>query len=361
MQFKWFDIERIIHSTKTAIAVLLGILLVKFISLPNDQWVVITIIVVMCGQIYVGSVLKRSYLRFLGTLIGCLFAIITILTTQDSLPSIILTIALSSFLFSYLATSNENFVYAGTLGAVTTAIILLGPIHTVTFAVQRLGEISAGILIAALVSQFILPIHAKTHLKRSQAKVLSQLKAYYIACMITHDVDFAANYYEDLDENIIKSLTKQRQLAKEAVSEPFGMSYDRKRFMQSLYCEKEILRAIDFMHYTVSHIKNIAYFTHELTTIANFNTLVIQNFDLLIKQIEVDVVTEEPLHLPSLHLLTNEFNETRTGLSPKDSIYIDGFLCAAEILTDCLKQLAKASHLTIHEESVSPALPNAHN
>src|SRR4029078_5567726 len=116
-------------------------------------------------QIYVGSVIRKVYLRFIGTIIGCLFAAVTLATLGHTYSSILIAIALSTFIFSYFAIGQESFGYAWTLGAVTTVIIMLGQNPTLFFATQRFLEISAGLLIAALVSQFILPIHAGTHLR----------------------------------------------------------------------------------------------------------------------------------------------------------------------------------------------------
>src|SRR3990167_1937548 len=214
----WMDSERFIHSIKTTLACIIGLTISRLIGFPADQWVIITIIVVMCAQIYVGSVLKKSYLRFLGTLIGCLFAMTAIMISNSSDISILLTIGLSSLIFSYIATSQENLSYAGTLGAVTTAIIMLGQVPTLTFAMERFLEISVGLFIATIVSQFILPINARTHLERTQAKTLEQLRDYYTESLVNKN-DMEQNSKDELDENIVKSLSKQRQLAKESVHE----------------------------------------------------------------------------------------------------------------------------------------------
>src|SRR5436190_3578629 len=126
MLTRFFD-ERLIHSFKTLIACLIGLALAKLSHLPSGQWIVITIIVVMCSQLYVGSVLQKSYLRFLGTLVGCLFAIIAILIAPNIQVAILGAIAVSAFVFSYIATGQESYPYTGTLGAVTTVIIMLNP------------------------------------------------------------------------------------------------------------------------------------------------------------------------------------------------------------------------------------------
>src|SRR3990167_8470194 len=155
---KWINIERVIHSIKTAAAVTIGFLLTRLVGFPADQWIVITILVVMCAQIYVGSVIQKAYLRFLGTMIGCLGATLAIVIFGHTSVTVAITLGLASFTFSYIATGQESLSYAGTLGAVTTAIIMLGQSPTITFAAERFLEISVGLFIATVVSQFFLPI-----------------------------------------------------------------------------------------------------------------------------------------------------------------------------------------------------------
>src|SRR3990167_4305442 len=105
---KFIDAERLIHSLKTAIACIIGLILTKLIQFPSDLWIVVSILVVMCAQMYVGSALYKAYLRFLGTTLGCLFAVTAILIGENSYVAIVSTIAISSFIFSYLATGQEN-------------------------------------------------------------------------------------------------------------------------------------------------------------------------------------------------------------------------------------------------------------
>src|SRR5437588_5452903 len=99
---KFIDSERLIHSIKTAIACVLGIALTKWIGFSTGQWVVLTIIVLMCAQIYVGSVIQKSYWRFLGTLVGTVIAILALISLGTTNLSIGVTVAISSFLFSYI-------------------------------------------------------------------------------------------------------------------------------------------------------------------------------------------------------------------------------------------------------------------
>lgn len=348
MLSKYIDTERLIHSLKTAIACIIGFLLTRVVGFPADQWIVITIIVVMCAQIYVGSVIQKSYLRFLGTLTGCLFAVATILAFGESRLAIGVTLALSSFVFSYVATSQENMSYAGTLGAVTTAIIMLGQTPTTMFAAQRFLEISIGIFIAAMISQLILPIHARTHLRRAQAATLEKLRDYYTACMVTRNIDIEELHYLDLDESIVKSLSKQRALAKEASHEPLGKFYNPDQFIKTLHFEKEILRAIDFMHMALINIKNVDAMLNQSKQIHIFNDRVLQALNTLIKVIENDSIDQSHIHIPSIHTLKHDFQQDNGNSNPDNIVYVDGFLFSAETLATCLSKLANLYQLPVY-------------
>lgn len=334
------NIERIIHSIKTAIAVLLGFALTKLVGLPADQWVVITIIVVMCAQIYVGSVMQKAYLRFLGTLVGCLFAAFTIIAFGTNNFAIAATIGLSSLIFSYVATGKEDFTYAGTLGAVTTTIIMLGQKPTLIFALERFLEISIGILIATLVSQFVLPIHARIHLRRAQAHTLGKLRDYYATTITAPTSKIEELNSHELDESIVKSLLKQRQLAKESVREPLGTSFDPGHFMQSLYCEREILRAITFMHNALSHIQNAEQIFVKSAAAHTFNETIMHSLDTLIHAINTDEPSKDHIHIPSLSGIKEELQKNLQTSTREELIFVDGFLFCAEILTNSLRKLA---------------------
>jgi uncharacterized membrane protein YccC len=340
MLTKLINIERLIHSTKTVIACFLGLLLARAIGLAGEQWVIITIIVVMCAQIYVGSVMQKAYLRFLGTVVGCLFAALTITFMGDSPLAIGIAIGLSSFIFSYIATKSENYTYAATLGAVTTAIIMLGQVPTLLFAFERFLEISIGIFIAALVSQFVLPIHASTHLRRAQGKTLALLKNYYQEAMIHCFTKEQEVDYLELDENIVQTLLKQRQLAKESHRERFALAFDTTHFMQSLYSEREILRAITFMHSALTHLQTALPIFTQSAAAQTFNEKILQSLDVLIKTMESNEITTQFMPIPSTIEFKEEIERHTYTIMPEEMLYVDGFLFSADTLTTRLAALA---------------------
>lgn len=249
MKIPSLEKEHIIHSIKTAIACLIGFGITKsLVHLAFDQWLIITILVVMCAQINVGSIIQKSYMRFLGTLVGSALSALVLILFGTNPIAMAGTIMFAAMVFSYIATSRKDFSDAGTLGAATVTIILLGQDPTVSLAGERFLEISIGILIAALVSQFILPIHARTHLRRNQAETISQLRDYYELSFFPRPDENGENF-QTIEESIIGTLATQRKLAIEAAREPLGKKFNASYFTQSLWCEKEILRSIIFMRH----------------------------------------------------------------------------------------------------------------
>ncbi len=338
---QFINIERFIHSIKTCVACILAFGLTRIISFPADQWVVITVIVVMCAQIYVGSVIQKSYLRFLGTLTGCLFAALMLILYGHTALSIAATIGIATFIFSYIATGQENLVYAGTLGAVTTAIIMLGENPTITFAAERFLEISIGIFIAAMVSQFILPIHARTHLRRAQTDTLTKLRDYYEIVMCRADDMENPFNCQDLDEAIVKTLLKQRQLAKESKREPLARAFDPYHFTRTLYLERELLRAITFMHTALAHVQKAKKVFMQSEKVKAFNQAILKSLDTLKVAASSDTPPQDAINIPSLISIQDDLQHAIEMPSREEMIYIDGLLFSAEIVLSSLKKLAE--------------------
>lgn len=349
----FFDIERVIHSFKTALACIIGALIIKLGNFQSGQWMMISIIIVMCAQINVGGVIQKSFLRFIGTSCGCLFALLALFSFGLNETSIIVTIAISSFIFSYIATYRDNLVNLGTLGAATTAIILTTPHTNITLATNRFIEISVGILIATLVSQFVLPIHARTHLLRLQAKTLNLFREFYLSCIATPPIN-APVEFQETDEDIVKVISKQRLLSKEAEREPLGMFFDRHKFAQTLTCEKEILRAINFMHNALFHLQKNPEIFAQLAGVKYLNDTIPHAFTALVKVMENEDVTDVHFELPTVEDLTRSMGELYLQCPRNQALYLDGFLFSAEILINSLSTLANIFNLPIKSTFIPP-------
>ena len=334
---EWANNERLIHSIKTAFACFIGFILASYIHFQAMQWVAITAIVVMCAQIHVGSVMQKSYMRFLGTLTGSLFAILTLQVFGNSFFTNMAAALIATFFFSFIATSTKSYNESGTLGAVTVVIILFGPNPSVLTGVERFVEISLGILIAAVVSQFILPIHAKYHMQRNQAATLKKIRLFYLNLFSDKPPADNNNSLGNLDEEIVKSLIVQRKLAVEARKEKVGKLFNIDYFQQTLWCEKEIMRSIIFMFHAYQKISDSAVVQENKVLINLFH----QNIASILANIATDI---EQNKIPTQVLNTNiaplkQSLNNITHLNQNERVAIDAFIFCAEVLIERLDKL----------------------
>lgn len=334
--------NRFIHSIKTAIAVLIGFAATEIIHFHVDQWLLISIIVVMCAQMNVGSILQKSYMRFLGTLLGSLIAALTLTLFGKNYWITASVVALSASVFSYIATSSKSYSDSGTLGAVTVAIILINPNASIISAAERFLEISAGILIAALVSQFIFPIHARRNLRDNQAHTLRLLKDYYLIAMLLKEEKPPKTNLESLDELLSKSLIAQRKLATEASHEPIKKSYNTKLFKQSLWDEREILRCIRFMNHAYHSSDAMKKIFLSSTAVRKFHEEVCYALEEIANSLEKSSRTK--IALPTITNLKETIEASLKILPKQDTISANTFLFSAEIL---IKELDHLSMLVL--------------
>lgn len=329
MKLNYFNIERVTHGIKTALACLIGFVITKSVHFNVDQWLIITIIVVMCAQISVGSVVQKSYMRFLGTLTGSIIAIGTLTYFGKNEIAFAIVISLSAMLFSYLATGPQGYNEVGTLGAATVVIILIGNNPTLFTAAERFIEISLGLLIAALVSQFVLPIHARRHLRETQAATIRQLREFY-STTLEEDVD----HYQILDEGISQSLIKQRKLSVDAGREPLGKAFNLNYFQQMLRSEKEILRSIAAMHHAFIASAGIKKLYSE-KSVQDFHDAVctaLENIAVCIENKKIAIT------LPDIQFLKDFIYSQE--IPPEKMIVLSAYLFSAEMLVIQLDNLA---------------------
>jgi len=335
----YIDLERVSHGIKTAFACLIGFGITRFFYFDIDQWLIITIIIVMCAQLSVGSVIQKSYMRFLGTLTGSIIAALAIVSFPNSETAYAIVVAIAVMFFSYIATGGKNYAESGTLGAVTVVIILIGLDPTLKTTVERFLEISLGIFIAALVSQFILPIHARKHLRALQAKTIRQLRAFYLVNRITGQGVENFEDYQNLEESIAQLLIKQRQLSADAAREPIGEEFKTIRFQQLLRAERGILRSITIMHYIEQRFEKMDEIFVDKTILQNFEKNICIFFEKIAICIETDNKEKVQFILPDIDVIKKYVFEIEGALSDENLEYINAYLFSVEMLVDYLKML----------------------
>lgn len=258
-QFFRLDNDRLVHSLKTAIALLFGLLFSYFFKLPlQGQWVLISILVVMCAQSRVGAILQKSYMRFLGTVIGAIVASLTLWLVYPNVVYTILILCLATVLFSYIADSSSTWSEVGPLGAVTLVVIVAAQNPSFNTVISRFLEINLGLVIALLVSRFIWPLHSRTQLRYSLIHTLDALKNLVkqleeFTSVKADKTDKSDDIFED---KVLNYIGIQKKLFDEVMRETFGRSNLGQIFKNILHGEKEILRCINLMKNALLHFSD---------------------------------------------------------------------------------------------------------
>jgi uncharacterized membrane protein YccC len=268
-QLRRLDNDRLVHSLKTAIALLFGLLISYLFKLPlQGRWVVITILVVMCAQSRVGAILQKSYMRFLGTVIGASVASLTLWLVYPNVAFTILILCLATAVFSYIADSPSTWSEAGPLGAVTLIIIVITPNPNFYTVISRFLEINLGIIIALLVSRFIWPLHSRTQLRYILIDTLQNLKdlAQKLEEFTPTNDDKSEKPQEVFENKILNNIGIQKKLFQEVMSESFGRSNLVVTFKNILNAEREILRCITLMRNALMNFsdQNILIFNQHI-------------------------------------------------------------------------------------------------
>ncbi len=201
----------------SAIAYLVGHLLGEWLNISQMYaWIVITVLVVMSSQPNLGGALEKAKMRFLGTLIGSLCAIIIILVfPQMWITQFILGLAIIA-IGVFTATNSTKYTYTGVLGSVTVAIILFSSDVSLATACYRTLEVLIGITIAIMVNRYFFPIHAYKRINQSFCDTVNCIAS-------LNNRLFAGGDYDDVLVEIFSHFSKQIALQKEIIHEKPNM------------------------------------------------------------------------------------------------------------------------------------------
>jgi uncharacterized membrane protein YgaE (UPF0421/DUF939 family) len=233
------SLPKVIHGFKTALACVIGYLLYLFTPLPQAQWIIITILVVMSAQTTVGGILIKAKMRMLGTILGATASVLIIILSKGDSTGIGIGLFFSIMIFTYIASRPGDVNYVGTLGSVTVAIILLNNEISLTMAGERFIEITLGIVLSFLVSYFVFPIRAHTLFINNLAETINQLCRH-----------FEHSSFPDDDEKMLGIFFQQKRLIYETGLELGKARKDKPVFKKVFDIERRIYRAINMMLYT---------------------------------------------------------------------------------------------------------------
>lgn len=349
-QFQVFrlDNHRLIHSLKTAVAFLIGLFISYTFHFPlKGAWILISILVVMCAQSRVGAILQKSYMRFLGTIIGAIVAGLTLWLVYPNIVYTTLILCLAIALFSYISASQGALSEAGPLGAVTVVIILISENPNFSTVLSRFLEINLGIVIALFVSRFIWPLHSLTQLRYILINTLEDFK------MLTEQLKESAltsteKSHDFFEDRIMDYMATQKKLFVEVMRESFGRSELGQIFTAILHSEREVLCCITLMRHALINLSDKDSLTfnqqpHMQELYQTIQTIFQVTIDKLKgKKVEQDQKTL--IKFSESQQIKNELEALETNSSLQFSVNlfiftVDYFLTQLDKMTNLLKKV----------------------
>ncbi|MGB9456672.1 MAG: FUSC family protein [Bryobacteraceae bacterium] len=151
--FRWDRVERaalpvVVHSTRTALAAVVSVLVARLFRLPEAYWAPITTLVIT--QSSLGAALAVSRQRFLGTALGA--AVGAIVASHFGRNALVFGVAV--FILGLLCAVARSERSAYRFGGVTLAIVLLIPRAAPPWqiALHRCAEVFIGIAVALMLA-----------------------------------------------------------------------------------------------------------------------------------------------------------------------------------------------------------------
>ncbi len=169
----WFkvDFPVLIYIIKVTLSALIAMYIAIMFNLPSPQTAILTVFIVVQPQS--GLVFLKSYYRFLGTLVGVVVALVLMsFFAQDRFWFIFFLTIWIAFCtaggFRYRNFASYGFVLSGYTVLLITLPTLLNPQSTFWFAVDRLSEISIGLITASVISELIFPVKISNSLRMNE-------------------------------------------------------------------------------------------------------------------------------------------------------------------------------------------------
>jgi uncharacterized membrane protein YccC len=211
----WERQRLLIHAAKTALAAALCWWLATRFGLHDGYWGSISAIIVL--QSNVGSTVNASRDRILGTLIGCIFGF------SFSLFGVLPWNYILAVLAAVIVCGLLGLRSSSRLAGVTITIIMLvqktGPKWSL--ALDRVGEVLLGIVVALAVTTLVFPDRARLRLRDGLAQEFLVLGAFFEA-ILKGFRGAPADNLPKLREDALTMLRGNNQLLEAARHEPSG-------------------------------------------------------------------------------------------------------------------------------------------
>src|SRR5580704_7687527 len=209
---------RVRYGIKIGLAGVLALFCTQVLRLPNDNWAILTVLVMMSAQ-FVGSIAFKGIMRVTGTVAGALVGVWLVgdytSTPAIFLPVLFLVMAFASYKFGQLGARQIPYAYF-LLGFTALTIATDGvtdPAQAWQIGLDRTEEILVGIMSSLLVTSILWPRYAREEFieaGRAALKTVNQLVSAHVQASIdpanAHSETKEIHYTFDQQLSVLKNL-----------------------------------------------------------------------------------------------------------------------------------------------------------
>ena len=253
--FSWERQRVLIHSAKTALAAGLCWWLALRFGLHDGYWGSISAIIVL--QSNMGATVSASRDRLIGTLIGGVFGF------SFSLFGVLPWNYVLAVLAALIVCAMMGLRASSRLAAVTITIIMLvqKPGSRWGLALDRVGEVVLGIVVALVVTTLVLPDRARLRLRDGLAQEFLVLGAFFEAVLQGFRGEPAKNLHV-LREDALAMLRGNNQLLEAARNEPSGGPGWREGLSTLSQFGRSLFDALVALEFSVKDTSEFEYAQH---------------------------------------------------------------------------------------------------
>ena len=178
------------YGMKCGLAGVVAVYLALVIRLENPTWALFTVFVLMLAK-YVGAVAETSVFRFVGTIVGGLLGFVLTSSLEQS-PVVFLSLVGVIVAGCTAMFGQSRYPYAFLLCGMTLLVVVsngLGkPEQSCMVMLDRIEEVSLGIVVTLVVQTVVWPRYARIEFGRSVRESFADLKECFLECPGVADV-----------------------------------------------------------------------------------------------------------------------------------------------------------------------------
>lgn len=277
------------------------------LALPQtkNQWILITIAIVLNTSNTSSLQTQKAIHRVFGTVTGIALGLITFLFPSNHF-TLIFFLILTALFFSWYGQRYPKYSYVSTLGIVTFCIMAMNHQGSVHLALLRTLDIFIGIAISLAVARFIFPVRSQTMIDITISQLKETIHEFNHKVFIEQQKRRNNPEFITLDSRIASLLSKTRVVIDAMHLDSKSSLPDKHKLLTTLRYLRAIYHYLMFIETAIHELylqnnEEHHSFANAIIPFANQLNTLLNNKDLINKSISLRTEIEDFEIMTSIH------------------------------------------------------------